>query len=53
MKGTIFSKRVFPNLKISLLILDELKKPNFWGNQKKSARSMGLEPWIHSMDEGR
>jgi hypothetical protein len=28
-KGTIFPKRFFPNPKISLPILDELKKPRF------------------------
>jgi hypothetical protein len=31
-KGIVFLKRYFPNPKISLPILDELKKPNFLGN---------------------
>jgi hypothetical protein len=52
-KGIIFPKRFFPNPKISLLILDEIKKPSFWGNQEKSAKSKGLEPWIHFKDGGR
>jgi hypothetical protein len=49
-EGTIFPKRFFSNPKISLLILDELKKPIYWGNQEKSTKSKGLEPWIHSKD---
>jgi hypothetical protein len=52
-KGTIFSKRFFPNLKISLPILDEIENSSFWGNWKKSAKLKGLEPWIHSNDGGR
>jgi hypothetical protein len=43
-----FLKRFFPNPKISLLILDELKEPRFWGKWEKSAKSKELEPWIHS-----
>jgi hypothetical protein len=52
-KGIVFPQRFFSNSKISLLILDELKKPNFWGIREKSAKSKGLEPWIHSKDEDR
>jgi hypothetical protein len=48
-----FPKRGFSNPKISLLILDELKKPKFWGNREKSAKSKGLELWIHSKVRGR
>jgi hypothetical protein len=43
-----FPKRVFPNPKIFLLILDELKKLRFWVKREKSAKLKGLEPWIHS-----
>jgi hypothetical protein len=43
-EGTTFSKRFFSNPKIFLLILDELKKPIYWGNQEKSTKSKGLEP---------
>jgi hypothetical protein len=43
-----FSKRFFPYPKISLLILDELEEPKFWGKCDKSAKLKGLEPWIHS-----
>jgi hypothetical protein len=42
-----FSKRFFSNPKISLSILDELEKPKFWRNREKSAKSKGVEPWIH------
>jgi hypothetical protein len=52
-KGTIFLKRFFPNPKISFLILDELKKPSFWGNREKSAKLKGLESWIHFKDRCR
>jgi hypothetical protein len=38
-----FSKRFFPNPKISLPILDELKKLKLLGNWEKSAKSKGLE----------
>jgi hypothetical protein len=38
------AKRVFLNPKISLLILDELEEPRFWGKWEKSAKSKGLEP---------
>jgi hypothetical protein len=43
-----FPKRFFPNPKISLPILDELKKSKFWGIREKSTKSKGLELWIHS-----
>jgi hypothetical protein len=43
----------FPNPKISLSILDELKKPSFWKNREKSTKSKGLESWIYSKDGGR
>jgi hypothetical protein len=36
-----FSKRFFPNPNISLLILDELKKPRFLEKREKSAKSNG------------
>jgi hypothetical protein len=39
-----FSKMFFPNLKISLPILHEFKKPRFLWNREKSAKSKGLEP---------
>jgi hypothetical protein len=52
-QGTSFQKRFFPNPKISLPILDELEEPRFWRNREKSAKSKGLEPWIHSKDGGR
>jgi hypothetical protein len=39
-----FLKRFFPNPKIFLPILDELKEPMFWGKREKSAKSKGLEP---------
>jgi hypothetical protein len=48
-----FPKRFFPNPNTSLLILDELKEPRFWGKQEKSTESKRLEPWIHSKIEGR
>jgi hypothetical protein len=48
-----FTKRVFPNLKISLLILDELEESRFWGKWEKSTKLKGLEPWIHSKVGGR
>jgi hypothetical protein len=43
----------FPNPKISLLILDKLEEARFWGKQEKSAKSNGLELWIHSTIGGR
>jgi hypothetical protein len=43
----------FSNPKISLPILDELKKPRFCENREKSAKLKGLEPWIHSKVGGR
>jgi hypothetical protein len=52
-QGTSSQKRFFPNSKISLLILDELKKLRFWGNEEKFMKSNGLEPWIYSKVEGR
>jgi hypothetical protein len=48
-----FPKRFFSIPKISLLILDELKKPRFWGKQEKSAKLKWLKPWIHSEIGGR
>jgi hypothetical protein len=48
-----FPKRFFSIPKISLLILDELKKPRFWGKQEKSAKSKWLKSWIHSEIGGR
>jgi hypothetical protein len=33
-----FSKRVFPNLKISLPILDELEESRFWGMKYRRRR---------------
>jgi hypothetical protein len=38
-----FPKWFFANPKISLPILDELKKPRFWGNRKKPTKLTGLE----------
>jgi hypothetical protein len=46
-------KEVFPKFKDFIPILDELEKPNFWGNREKSAKSKGLEPWIHSKNGSR
>jgi hypothetical protein len=43
----------FPNPTISLLILDELKKSRFWGNEEKFMKSKGLKLWIHSKVIGR
>jgi hypothetical protein len=48
-----FSKKFFLNLKISLLIMDELEKPTFWGNREKSTKLKGLGSWIHSKVGGR
>jgi hypothetical protein len=48
-----FLMMFFPNPKISLLILDELKEHRFWGKWEKSIKSNGLEPWIHSHIRGR
>jgi hypothetical protein len=48
-----FRKRFFPNAKISLPILGELKKLRFWRNREKSTKLKGLEPWIHSQVGGR
>jgi hypothetical protein len=48
-----FPKKFFLNPKISLSILDELKEPRFWRKGEKSAKSKGLEPWIHSRIGGR
>jgi hypothetical protein len=48
-----FPKRFFLNPKISFLILDELEEPKFWEKRKKSSKSKGLEPWIHSKIGGR
>jgi hypothetical protein len=48
-----FQKRFFPNPKISLPILDELKESTFWRKREKSVKSKGLEPWIHSKVGGR
>jgi hypothetical protein len=52
-QGISSQRDFFPNLKISLPILHELKKPRFLWNRKKSAKSKGLEPWIHSKVGGR
>jgi hypothetical protein len=43
-----FPKRLFPNPKISLPILDELEESRYWGKRVKSTKLKGLEPWIHS-----
>jgi hypothetical protein len=48
-----FQKRFFPNPKISFPILDELEESRFWRKREKSAKSKGLELWIHSKVEGR
>jgi hypothetical protein len=48
-----FPKRFFPNPNISLPILDKLEEPRFCGKRKKSTKSKGLEPWIHSKIGGR
>jgi hypothetical protein len=48
-----FQKGVFPNPKISLLILDELQESRFGGKWEKSTKSKGLEAWIHSKVGGR
>jgi hypothetical protein len=37
-----FSKRFFPNPKISPLIFDELKEPRFWGKLEKSKPSKAI-----------
>jgi hypothetical protein len=39
-----FQKRFFPNPKISLSILEELKESRFWRKWEKSIKSKGLEP---------
>jgi hypothetical protein len=41
-----FSKRVLLNPKISLLILDELEEPRFWGKREKSAKSKDYSHWF-------
>jgi hypothetical protein len=38
-----FTKRVFPNLKISLSILDELEEFRFMEKREKSTKSKGLD----------
>jgi hypothetical protein len=48
-----FPKMFFPNPKISLLILDELKESRFCEKWEKSTKSKGLEPWIQSKVGGR
>jgi hypothetical protein len=48
-----FQMRFFPNPKIFLPILDELKESRFWRKREKSAKSKGLERWIHSKVGGR
>jgi hypothetical protein len=48
-----FPKRFFPNLNISLPILDELEESRFWWKREKSTKLKGLEPWIHSKIGGR
>jgi hypothetical protein len=48
-----FPMRVFPNTKISLLILNELEEPMFWEKREKSTKSKGLETWIHFKIGGR
>jgi hypothetical protein len=40
-KGTIFPKRFFPNPKISLSILDELKNLTFGGTGRNSPNQKG------------
>jgi hypothetical protein len=39
-----FSKWAFPNPKVSLSILNEIKEPRFWWKWEKSAKSKRLEP---------
>jgi hypothetical protein len=46
-KRNKFSKEVFPNPMIFLLILDELENLGLGANEHKSMKSNGLEPWIH------
>jgi hypothetical protein len=43
-RNKVPQKGFFPNPMIFLLILDELKKPRFYRNEKKSVKSKGLEP---------
>jgi hypothetical protein len=43
-----FSKRFFSNSKIFLRIFDEVEESMFWVKREKSAKSKGLESWIHS-----
>jgi hypothetical protein len=43
-----FQKRFFPKSKDFPTILDELEESRFWGKWEKSAKSNGLEQWIHS-----
>jgi hypothetical protein len=43
-----FQKRFFPNPKIFDLILDGLEESRFWRKREKSAKTNGLELWIHS-----
>jgi hypothetical protein len=38
-----FPMRFFPNSKIPLPILNELKEPRFWENREKSTKLKGLE----------
>jgi hypothetical protein len=57
-KGQLNTKNKFPmsffsNPKISIPILDELKEPRFWDKREKSAKSKGLDPWIHPKIGGR
>jgi hypothetical protein len=48
-----FPKRFIPNPKISLPNLYKLEEPRFCGKWEKSAKSKGLELWIHSKIGGR
>jgi hypothetical protein len=48
-----FLMRVFPNPKISLLILNKHEEPRFWEKREKSTKSKGLETWVHFKIGGR
>jgi hypothetical protein len=45
-----FPKKFFSILKISLLILDELKEPRFWGKREKIRRIKGARAMYSVQD---
>jgi hypothetical protein len=48
-----FPNEVFPKFKDFPSDFRWIQKPRFWGNEEKSMKSKGLDPWIHSKIEDR